>query len=299
MGVSYDLYDLDVGSARLFLAVEELGSVSKAARRCGLTQPSATARISKLERQLGISLLERGPTGSALTDDGRHLLAKCSSLVAAAAELAADARALGASDRPTLSIAAPYHVLAFRLGEWIAETGLGDTELDLTECTTAQAAAALRSGDCTLAFLGGPSAPLGLRSEIIARDELVAVARPAHRWANRRRRISGPELAASELLLRAPGSGTRDVIEFALAEHGLGDRGQIRTAPSDNAARIGAINGEGIAILPSVQVRADLAADRLVTLPLRDLKLVQPIRIAWKGNQAASASARHLVSHLT
>ena len=72
MGVFDSLDDLDVASVRLFLTVAELGSVSKAAARHGVTQPSATARIQKLERAVGVQLLERSPTGSFVTADGQQ-----------------------------------------------------------------------------------------------------------------------------------------------------------------------------------------------------------------------------------
>ena len=45
---------LDLTSVALFLSVLELGSVSKAARRHGLSQPSTTSRLARLEEHLGV-----------------------------------------------------------------------------------------------------------------------------------------------------------------------------------------------------------------------------------------------------
>ena len=78
---------VDVSALRLFLAVVELGSVSKAAVRHGLTQPSATAKLQKLERQLGVQLLDRGPSGSVATAAGVHLASACAEVVAATVAL--------------------------------------------------------------------------------------------------------------------------------------------------------------------------------------------------------------------
>ena len=85
---------LDVSALRLFLAVVELGSVSKAAARHGLAQPSATAKLQKLERQLGVQLLDRGPSGSAATAAGVRLAPACAELVAAAMSLVASGEEL-------------------------------------------------------------------------------------------------------------------------------------------------------------------------------------------------------------
>ncbi|MDG2232969.1 MAG: LysR family transcriptional regulator, partial [Ilumatobacter sp.] len=54
----------DLAALDLFRSVVDLGSVSRAAEAHGVAQPSASSRIRTLERQLGLRLLERSPTGS-------------------------------------------------------------------------------------------------------------------------------------------------------------------------------------------------------------------------------------------
>lgn len=296
MAVLNNLYDLDVGSARLFLAVEELGSVSKAARRCGLSQPSATARLVKLEGQLGVQLLERGPTGSVVTTAGYQLLPRCSALVAAATELADEARSVTTVRAPVLTVAAPRHVMQHHMANWLAGAELADADVRLTECTTSQVASQVRSGEVTIGFLAGPNAPLGLRSEQVHTEELVAVVAPSHRWAQRKRRVTPVELASANLIMRSAGSGTRDVIALALAQHGFETAGAAYEVSSDLEARLAAINGKGIAIVPAQDASKDIDADRLTDLALSKIELRQPIRIAWKGNRPSTEVARRLLS---
>ncbi len=298
MGVHSRLDDLDVASARLFLTVAELGSVSKAASRHGLTQPSATARLQKLERQLGVQLLERGPTGSVLTDDGQQVSAWCASLVAAAVTLTDGARALTEQRAPTLRIATTAGIARHHLLPWIPSAGLVDVEIQLLERVTATVAELVRSGEAALGFLAGPGAPLGLRSEVVRVDELVPVVHPEHAWARRRRGVTGAELAAGRLILRSRGSGTLDVVEAALAQHELGVTGDIHEVTSDVGARLAAVNHAGAAILPLPEVQPDLVAGRLVAVKLRGIELRQPIRVAWKGTRPARAAARQALAHI-
>jgi DNA-binding transcriptional LysR family regulator len=65
---------MEVTQIRYFLALCREGSFTRAARRCGVAQPSLTRAIKKLERELGTSLFRRHPAGAALTPDGERLV---------------------------------------------------------------------------------------------------------------------------------------------------------------------------------------------------------------------------------
>lgn len=296
MGVSDLLDDLDVASVRLFLTAAELGSVSKAAARHGVTQPSATARIQKLERTIGLQLLARGPTGSVVTPDGVELISRCHALVGAAAALTEGARALLERADPTLRLATTADVATHLLPQWIASDPLDGLTIELIEGDTAELASALRNGDADLGLLAGPGAPLSLRSEIVAWLDLIAVARPDHPLLAQRRSVTGAQLAAADLIVRRRGSGTRDVIEMALAEHELGVHGRTTEVASTAAARIAALTTGRIAILPEPAVADDVSAGRLSVVRLRSIELRQPIRLAWKGSLPSHPGAHRLLS---
>ena len=286
--------DLDLAALRLFLTVIELGSVSKAASRQGLAQPSATAKLQKLERYFGGVLLERGPTGSVPTATGQRLAPACAEVLAAATSLVDRAASLRHDDRAHLTIATTRHTADHRLPGWITAAELNETRVEVIEGDTFTVAGLLRSGEAMIGFVEGPGAPLGLRSEIVATERLVAVVGSAHPWFGRTRPVSGRALADGTLILRQRGSGTLDVIETALAAHGTGGVGDHIEVPSDAAARVNAINGAGVALLPACEVRQDLAEDRLAEVPVSDLRFDQPVRIAWRSDQPASGAARRL-----
>jgi DNA-binding transcriptional LysR family regulator len=66
---------LDVDRLRVFREVARLGSFTAAARRLSFTQPGVSHHVKQLERELGVTLLERSPRGVRLTPPGRTLLA--------------------------------------------------------------------------------------------------------------------------------------------------------------------------------------------------------------------------------
>lgn len=288
---------LDVSALRLFLAVVELGSVSKAATRHGLAQPSATAKLHKLERQLGVQLLERGPTGSVTTAAGVRLAPVCAEVVAAAAALV-DRAAATRSEHARLTLAATRHVADHFLPIWIAAADLHDVRLDLAEADTLTVAQTVRAGEAVLGFTEGPGAPLGLRSHVVASERVVPVVGRRHPWAGRRRSVSGRELAAATLVLARRGSGTRDVVETALAHHGLGVTDHVEVATS-SAARLVALSGDGVAFLPACRVAADLAAGELHAVPVAAVTIEQPVRVVWRGARPALRAARRLLDAVT
>lgn len=78
--------------ARFFTTIVEEGHFGEAARRLGMTQPPISQGLKRLEAELGVRLLDRGPTGVSLTPAGQALLPPVRRLLAAEADLRGQAR---------------------------------------------------------------------------------------------------------------------------------------------------------------------------------------------------------------
>src|SRR5262245_7064540 len=114
---------MEWSDVRVFLAVAEAGSLSAAARRLKLSQPTAGRRIQALERQLGFRLFDRGKDGLALTASGSELLP-------AATEMARAAEAME-RQRPVLE-GSLSGVVRIAAGGWMSRF-LGRRADELTE----------------------------------------------------------------------------------------------------------------------------------------------------------------------
>jgi DNA-binding transcriptional LysR family regulator len=102
---------MDLNAVRLFLQAAEAGSISEASRRTGRPLPTLSRQVRKLEDDLGIRLLERGPRGLALTPAGSRLASDAEPALATLAQ--AEQRlhdASGVAGR--LSISMPPHLEA-------------------------------------------------------------------------------------------------------------------------------------------------------------------------------------------
>ncbi|WP_426511408.1 LysR substrate-binding domain-containing protein [Dactylosporangium sp. McL0621] len=229
----------DLTSFDLLLSVARLGSVGRAAVAHGMSQPAASARLRQLERRLGVTLLDRGPRGSSLTETGALIADWARVAVDAADALAAGIAALRASRHSRLTVAASQTVAEYLLPAWLVALHAGSPGLSVTlrALNSADVAARVLAGEADLGFVEAPAVPAGLDAAPVGADRLTVIVAPGHPWARRRRGITAAELAATPLVSREAGSGTRGALEAALAaappvsrEAGSGTRGALEAA---------------------------------------------------------------------
>lgn len=107
--------DLDWNQLKAFLETAETGSLSAAARKLGLTQPTLSRQVAAIEQQMGVTLFERVGKAMALTSTGLDLLdhARAMGAAAEALRLAATGRsqALGGVVSVSATDAVAAHVL--------------------------------------------------------------------------------------------------------------------------------------------------------------------------------------------
>ena len=287
----------DLEALQLLVAVADTGSLGKAAARAGISQPSASARMATLERRLGLRLLERTTSGSKLTGDGavvtdwaRRVLEQAEALVEGA-----EALRTRASDR--LAVAASLTIAEHLVPKWLQQLRQlrPATRVGLTVANSHQVIATMRQGDADLGFVEGPWVPRDLHSAVVGRDRLAVVVAPAHPWARRRQPLTAAELAAEPLLLREPGSGTREVLETALAAHD-GPAVPLLELGATAPLRSAALAGGGAAVLSVLAVAEDIAAGRLIEVEVvPEVALRRTLRAVWPRGRELGDAAGYLV----
>ncbi|MFJ4096034.1 LysR family transcriptional regulator [Kitasatospora sp. NPDC089913] len=288
----------EIGALELLLAVARLGSVGRAAAELGVSQPTASARIKGMERQIGVPLLERSPRGSRPTEAGRLVVEWARQVVEAAQALDAGIDALRERRDARLTVVASLTVAEYLMPGWLLAlhaTNPG-TAVTLRTANSADVAGHVLSGDADLGFVEGPLPPAGLAGAVVAADRLVVVVAPDHPWARRRSPLSGAELSATPLVLREPGSGTREVLEMALAPYGGAAPPRLELA-SSTALKAAAMTGAGPVCLSELAVVEELATRRLVAVRLaEELDLRRPLRAVWPSGQRPTGPARDLLA---
>ena len=286
---------------RVFQAVGRHLSFTKAAQELFVSQPAVTKHIHELEKQHGQRLLERRGARVALTEAGRLLLAHAEAVAASAQLLADQLGALRDPDEATgrlrlgASTTLSQYVLPGLLPAFQAR--YPRVQLTLLNANSERIADALLRGELDLGFVEGRTRSRDLHYELLLPDELVAV---------RRATPAGPppaplplaEALAHPLVLRERGSGTLEVLEFALRELKI-KLGSLSVAfYFDNTEAIKAYLEAAPEALGFVSRRAlgrELAAGRLEIVPIAGLHLPRQFDAVWvQGQPLARATQRFL-----
>ncbi|MHC0428593.1 LysR family transcriptional regulator [Streptomyces sp. O3] len=287
----------ELGALQLLLAVARLGSLGRAARELGISQPAASSRVRAMERQLGVALVDRSPRGSRLTDTGVLVTDWARRIVEAAEAFDVGAQALRDRRDSRLRVAASMTIAEYLLPGWLIalRRERPDTAVSLLAGNSVAVAEQVLAGEADLGFVEGLDVPGGLSGAVIARDSLVVVVAPGHAWAKRRAPLGPAELTATPLILRERGSGTRQVLDAALAEDGGLVRPLLELS-STTAVKAAVVSGAGPSVLSELAVGDEVAAGRLVQVPVRGVGLRRDLRAVWTTGHRPTGPARDLLS---
>lgn len=276
----------DLEALRALALVAEESSISAVGARIGVSQQAVSQRLRRLEEELGVRLIARSALGARLTPAGELVVGWARPLLDAADEFSDAVVALRADRRRTLQIAASLTTAEHLVPEWIARWssgGEGRPVARLMVDNSTQVVAALRGGTAELGVIETPSVPTDLGSVTVAHDTIELVVGPAHPWA-RTGRVSARELAATPLVLRESGSGTRQALEDALAAAGSPLEAEPAAVVSTTlGVRSAVMTGVAPGALSALAVADDLRAGRLVRVRIRGLEIVRPLTAIWAG----------------
>lgn len=297
----------DLLALQLLLAIESAGSVAAAGTSLGISQQAASARVRAMERQIGAPLVVRGARGSRLTPAGQLVAQWAESVIRAAAELDAGVGALRGGRQGQLTVAASLTIAEHLVPRWLValqvrrvRAGEEPVTVRLETANSDAVADAVREGRADLGFVEGPSAPPGLKTRTVGRDRLLVVVTPDHPWVRRRRSLGPVELAATPLVSREIGSGTRSALVSALARHlpeGTTPAPPALEMSSAAAVRAAVLAGVAPGVMSSLAVADDLVAGRLVAIDLACVALTRTLRAVWAaGAEPPAGPARDLVA---
>jgi DNA-binding transcriptional LysR family regulator len=277
----------------VFLAVAREGNFTRAARVLQLAQPTLSEHIRELERELARPLFVRRRRHTTLTEAGRIFEPHARAAVRTVAEgvqavveldgLVCGALLIGAGTTPGIYVV-PEVLAEFR-------KQYPGVEVTLRIANSRVIEEQVRANQLDLGVVGGHGLAPGERCLAAGLgDELVLVVGPRHPWA-RRRDLAPARLAEERVLIREPGSATRDVMERALQRAGAS---LPKTMELDHTEAIkqAVMAGLGVAFVSIHAVRGELASKRLVALRLRGIRIRRHFHVIHNDARALSASAR-------
>jgi DNA-binding transcriptional LysR family regulator len=260
---------MDLHQLRLFRALADTGSFSKAAEVSHISQPALWIHIKNLEEELKIALVDRLPRGVQLTEAGKLVMDYGKRLFAMIEEMEMTIGELSGLKRGKLLIGASttpgIYILPDALGRF--KNQYPEIELDLRIGNTQQVQEWVLNRELILGIIGETPTHKDLKSDPYVKDVLIAIVPPDHKLA-RKKSVSISELSKEPFITREEGSNTRKTFENAFERHGaklqiameLGSTEAIKRAV---AAKL------GISIVSPFTVRWELQHLQLSGLRIR------------------------------
>ncbi len=284
-----------------FLAIYRAGSLGRASRALGLTQPALSKTLRRLEDQLKVQLFERRPSGlvpSPFADAlARRAEAVCAEVELAEREIAHLRDGAGGEIRLGASPAIAAFVLPEVLGRLLER--MPALRVSVMEGLFERLAEEILAGTLDFAITTRPFAgePAELELSTLCLERFVVAARPGHPLAGRTGLGPGDFLGHPWVL--PPRTGLLwQQIEDRFAREGLAPpEPRVETNSAGCMTRL--VEGSDfLTLVPEQLIAAAVAEGRIAALPVRGLAIEREVSVALRRNAALAPSARALLRAL-
>lgn len=284
---------LNLMHVRTFVTVVEQGGFHEAARHLGVSQPTVTQHIKKLETDLARPLIVRAHGHARTTIHGAQFLPFARTLlrVAARARTALDAGGfvIGASSNIGVYLLQPL-VKAFAA----AHPAIGP--IDIRIGSNPDTAKRLEDSEIDVGLMEWWDDRAGFEARIWRNEPVVVIVPPDHPWA-RRKSVEKATLLQEPLIGGEPGTGTARLLqqEFGIEPQSLKVGLQLG---STEAVKQAVRAGLGISLTLESAVRDEVSAGALHALRIRDAPLSKPLYAILADSLPPASLARDFEAFL-
>lgn len=293
--------DVDPRHLRILLAIAEHGTFTRAAAAQRISQPAMSSAIARLEKQLGVRVLERGRHGADLNDFGRLLVRHARGLHALLGQAKAEIDLKRLGYEGPLKIGGTPVTLIELVPAAIERLTRGNPRVSITVMEGVDEALLdkLRAGEIDVMVSGvGHVAP----PPDIAQEDLLAL--PFDAVVNRksalakRRAVSLQDLAGMQWALPTPGSAFRHHLEGIFVTSGVPFPESYWACDSLMALKSLVTHADCVSILPRHAVALEARAGVLRMIRLRDVATRRQIGAMTLRTRAASPLADRFLAAL-
>ena len=282
---------------RILKAIAREGSFKKAADSLFVTQPAVSLQIQNLEKQLEITIFDRGGRKAQLTEAGKLLIDYCERILSQCQEACKAIEDLNNLQGGSLIVGASQttgtYLMPRMIGLFRQKYPLVSVQLQIH--STRRTGWSVANGQIDLAIIGGELPPeLNEVLEIIpyANDELALVLPIKHPLANSKE-LTKKDLYKISFITLDNQSTTRKVVDRLLINSGLNiQRLQIEMELNSFEAIKNAVqSGLGAAFLPVVSIEKELSAGTLHKPLIGDLEVKRELKFITNPGRYNSRAA--------
>ena len=254
---------MDLGALKIFLAVAQERSFSRAAAKVHRTQPAVSQAVRRLEVELGEQLFDRSSKTGTLTEAGRMLQNYGQRLVRLAEETESAVRDLRDMRRGRVLIGAneaAVHTLLPLISRF--RQRYPDITIDVRRVPARQIAVEVQQGSLDFGALTFHPSEEGLLEVPVGTDELVLLVPPSHRLADRRQ-VAMEDIAEERVVAHNDPSPARERVLRLFEEHHV-PLNMVIALPSLDGIKRAVELKLGVALLPRRCAITEIASGRLV-----------------------------------
>lgn len=255
-----------------FVCVAQTKNFSSAARQLFLTQPTVSAHIASLEKELNTCLLVRSTKGVALSESGKELYAYAEQMLELEQKIRDRFGLAGKQPGSVLRIAASTIPSQYLLPDIMTEfcRSYPQERLKLFETDSGRVVDMILSHKADVGFTGTVVEKGNLTYIPFYRDELVILAPAAERFLVRRETDVASWILKEPVILREDGSGTRKEALRLLEQMGIDAEELNVAAVMENQETIkrSVGSGMGISILSKLAAEEEIKDGKLLAFPL-------------------------------
>lgn len=259
------LLRMEFRQLKAFIAIAETGTFTAGAARVHVTQAAISMQLKLLETEVGTPLFIRAPRRVILTEAGEALLERARAILREHDAAVAEIAELAGAEKGRLRIgSASAMVAADPLPRILKELRARHpgADVSISSGTSEALVRQILAGELDIAFVSLPVETRGVQTEVLSRDELVAITSPRHKLA-KQRVVTAGILAKEKLILGERGGNTRRLIDGFFAD--AGEHPTITMELSRLAAIKRMVEAEmGVGIVPSQSAREEITNGQLV-----------------------------------
>lgn len=298
MAINNLLRKLDLTTLQLFLAVQEEGTLTRAAEREAIAVSAASKRLVDLEQAIGVALFARKARGMELTPAGHTLLTHARRMLLSVetmgAELAEHAQGVRGYVRMVANLSAIVEFLPEDLRAFLQLHG--QVKLDLEERPSEGVVRGVEDSWADIGICSGDVDTRSLHTALYRRDRLVLVMRADHALARRGRMAFADTLDADHVGLHV-NSSINSRMHLAAREAGRALQVRIQVPGFDAVCRMAQV-GMGVGVIPFEVFQAIGRPLGLVAVELADAWALRELRIIVRDPLSLSPVTQALFDHL-
>ncbi len=283
---------MNLNHLRIFIAVAEEKSITRAAHRLKLSQPAVSKELRLLEKALGVSLLQRQARGLELTREGEVLAGYARRIFGLESEAERSLAEFRGLTRGRVVVGASSTIGVYKFPEILLQfrDRYPNIEVDLKLKNDKDIQESLLDRQCDLAYTGGFIEHRDIEAKPVLTDKLIVVTPPGHPVAVKPE-VSIEQLRDYPFVLREIGSGMRAIFDRFLSSRKLNVNCILALNDTEAVKRAVSL-GLGLSVLSNLAVDAEIQRGQLCMATVKDFPLERPIQRLMLRGRTESAAIR-------